>query len=87
MAKRYPRNISIFNLSQSLKAYSIDDNVSVKDSAVYQFQQTKYLVRKQNGNFGDSELLMWLDKLANQGWELISFSVNLGFYIFKKAVQ
>ncbi len=65
---------------------SIEDTVSVKDSAVYQFQKWKYLVKKQTVGNGKDELLMWLDQLAGQGWELISSQpANLGFYIFKKS--
>lgn len=83
MAKRYPRNISIFDNSLSLKTYSIKDTVSAKDSDVYQIQQTKYLVKKQNGSQND--LMNWIDQLSNEGWELIAQPINLGFYIFKQS--
>lgn len=84
MAKRFPRNISIFNSSQSLKVYTIKDTVSVQDSTVYQIQQTKYLVKKQKNKNCNDEFLTWLDELAKEGWELITQPINLGFYIFKK---
>lgn len=67
--------------------FSIKDTVPVRDSAVYQVQKWKYLVKKQMDKHGENELLVWLDELANQGWELISQPVNLGFYIFKKPAQ
>lgn len=84
MTQQSPQNLSIVSVKNS---FSIEDTVWVRDSAVYQVQKWKYLVKKQMVNSGENELLVWLDELANQGWELISQSVNLGFYIFKKPAQ
>lgn len=91
MSKQAPRNMPIskkisFNELPRVKdADSISDKISVKDSTVYQFDNWEYLVKKQTVRSGEDELLLWLDELSNQGWELIkSQPVNLGFYIFKK---
>jgi hypothetical protein len=65
-------------------SFSNQDTVSVKDSAIYQIQKWNYLVKKQIGKRSENMLPVWLDELANQGWELVSQSVTLGFYIFKK---
>lgn len=65
-------------------SFSSQDTVPVKDSAVYQIQKWNFLVKK---NQTENELLVWLDELAKQGWELISQPVNLGFYIFKKPAR
>jgi hypothetical protein len=69
---------------KNIFSFSTQDTVSVKDSAVYQIQKWNYLVKKQIGNQAENRLPVWLDELANQGWELVSQSVTLGFYIFKK---
>jgi hypothetical protein len=85
--KQIPVTISLDGLPAN-RTTSIEDTVSVKDSAVYQFQKWKYLVKKQTVGSGKDELLMWFDQLAGQGWELInSQPANLGFYIFKKTAN
>lgn len=91
MAKEDPQNMPVLRKicldgSLSINSFaSFDDTVSVKDSTIYQIQQWKILVKKQTNRNSIDELLIWLDELASQGWELInSQPANLGFYIFKK---
>ncbi len=90
MINKAPQNIQIPEMTAldgltAKRPTSIEDTVSVKDSAVYQFQKWEYLVKKQTVGSGKDELLMWFDQLAGQGWELLnSQPANLGFYIFKK---
>ncbi|HRH40487.1 MAG TPA: hypothetical protein PKY82_02500 [Pyrinomonadaceae bacterium] len=88
MAKQDPQNMPVSRKNSALSIntfVSFDDTVSVKDSTIYQIQQWEYLVKKQTSRNGADELLMWLDELTGQGWELInSQPANLGFYIFKK---
>jgi hypothetical protein len=88
MAKQVPQNTAkMIFLGDSQSIFSIEDTVSVKDSAVYQYQKWKYLVKKQIGNSGENVLPVWLDDLIGQGWELVSQSVIMGLYIFKKPVR
>lgn len=88
MAKQDPQNILILKKISFNGSLHIKDTVSVKDSTVYQFHNWKYLVKKQTVHNGEDNLLILLDELTCQGWELIkSQPVNLGFYIFKKAVK
>ena len=90
MANRVPRKMPtqetiFFDGSQSPQnLYSIEDTVSVIDTAIFEIHKIKYLVKKQIGKVEQIELPVWLDEITNQGWELISHSVKLGFYIFKK---
>jgi hypothetical protein len=91
MAKADPRimpNQAAISLNGQLSVKgSIEDTVAVKDSTIYRIQKCEYLVKKGTG-YGADDLLMWLDELSNQGWELINkHPMNLGFYIFKKPAK
>lgn len=88
MAKQDPPNLVVSKKILFNGSLHFKDTVSVKDSTIYQFCNREYLVKKQTIRNGEDELLMWLDELASQGWELIkSQPINLGFYIFKKAAK
>jgi hypothetical protein len=87
MSKQAPQVVITKKISFNgpLRVSSIKNKISVKDSTIYQFQNWEYLVKKQTTGNGEDTLLMWLDELTSEGWELIkSQPVNLGFYIFKK---
>lgn len=82
------KKISLNGPLRVRKAASIKDKIPVKDSTIYQFQSWEYLVKKQNVRNSEEELLLLLDELTSQGWELIkSQPINLGFYVFKKMLK
>ena len=91
MAKENPRNMpiqGIISLEQPFpfkNVISIEDTVPVKDSTIYKIQKWEFLVKKQSSVSNESEILMWLDELATEGWELINRQpANHVYYIFKK---
>jgi hypothetical protein len=91
MAKQNPQSMptqGTISLEQPFlfkSVISVEDTVPVKDSTIYKIQKWEYLVKKQTGNSDESQILMLLDELATDGWELINRQpANHVYYIFKK---
>lgn len=88
MNEKAPQNILIQKKISLKGSLLIKDTVPVKDSKIYRNSKWQYLVKKQIIRNVEEELLMWLDELADEGWELISSQPShLGLYIFKRPAK
>jgi hypothetical protein len=88
MAEKSPENVLIEKKISFSGPLVKNDKVSVKDSTIYRIPKWQFLVKKQTLRNIEKELLLWLDELADEGWQLISSQPShLGLYIFKRPVK
>lgn len=88
MTEKAPQNILIQKKISLKGPLVVKDKVPVQDSTIYRIPKWQFLVKKQNIQKNEEELLIWLDELADEGWKLISSQPShLGLFIFKRPAK